>query len=73
MATGDGVLEVDGIVEFALQVPAELVHMKIVLVLAKGVLDLATDGLHTKERERDQAHQGDSQPAQDFKEGEGQG
>lgn len=72
MSTRDSVLEVDGVIEFSLEVRTELIHVQIVGILAERVLNLGRDGLHTEQRERNQAHQGNRQPAQSRQECEGQ-
>lgn len=71
MGTGNGVLEVDEVLELALEVAAEVVHVQIVGILAEGVLDLTTDTLHTEQSERNQGHQGDGAPAEFLDESEG--
>lgn len=73
MATGNGVLEVDEVLELALEVTAEVVHVQIVGVLAEGVLDLTTNTLHTEKGEGDEGHEGDGVPAEVPDEGEGEG
>lgn len=73
MATGNGVLEVDEVLELALEVTAEVVHVQIVGVLTEGVLDLTTDTLHTEKGEGDEGHEGDGAPAEVLDEGEGEG
>jgi hypothetical protein len=68
VARGDGVLEGDKVIKLTLQVTAELVHAQVVGIITEGVLNLATDALHTKERERHQAHNRNSQPSQGINE-----
>lgn len=70
MASRNSVLEGDSIVQLPLQVTTELIHVQIILVFSERVLDLATNGFHSKEREGYEAHQGDGEPAQNVQEGE---